>query len=108
MGVGTFCARGRGVRVKNVAEGNGKCFRIRSKKGARRMDARDARSDGRRHGVGTMRLDALSSWLRGFGDIIRAIRGAEIRFFFSLFRFVHRDRAFVRIRPSFLPVRQCL
>ena len=41
-----------------VAEGNGKCFRIRSKKGARRMDARDARSDERRHGVGTMRLDA--------------------------------------------------
>ena len=57
--VGTFSARGpRGVRVKNVAEGNGKCFRIRSKKGARRMDARDARSDGRRRGVGTIRLDA--------------------------------------------------
>ena len=57
--VGTFSARGpRGVRVKNVAEGNGKCFRIRSKKGARRMNARDARSDGRRRGVGTMRLDA--------------------------------------------------
>ena len=57
--VGTFSARGpRGVRVKNVAEGNGKCFRIRSKKGARRMNARDARSDGRRRGVGTIRLDA--------------------------------------------------
>ena len=54
-----FSARGpRGVRVKNVAEGNGKCFRIRSKKGARRMNARDARSDGRRRGVGTIRLDA--------------------------------------------------
>ena len=57
--VGTFSARGpRGVRVKNVAEGNGKCFRIHSKKGARRMNARDARSDGRRRGVGTIRLDA--------------------------------------------------